>query len=87
MAYNGDWTAINCTFNGNTAAYIAGDVAYGGTWEASKSTGVIGPEPPPRCLEYPVMDFNKDCKVDLIDFSIFLQSWLECNLDPPEACW
>lgn len=61
--------------------------AYGGTWEASKSTGGTGPEPPPRCLEYPAMDFNKDCKVDFTDFSIFVQSWLECNLDPPEACW
>jgi len=61
--------------------------AYGGTWEASKSTGGTGPEPPPRCLEYPAMDFNKDCKVDFTDFSIFVQSWLQCNLDPPEACW
>lgn len=61
--------------------------AYGSTWEASKSTGLTGPEPPPRCLEYPVMDFNQDCKVDFIDFSIFLQSWLDCNLCPSEACW
>ena len=59
---------------------------YGGTWEASKSTNGSGPEPPLRCLEYPAMDFNKDCKVDFQDFAIFCQSWLECNLDPPSAC-
>ena len=41
----------------------------------------------PVCIEYPAMDFNKDCKVDFQDFAIFCQSWLECNLDPPSACW
>ncbi|MHA1713123.1 MAG: hypothetical protein ACTSW4_03645 [Candidatus Ranarchaeia archaeon] len=58
--------------------------AYGGTAEASKSpSGIIEPV----CTEYPAMDFNKDCKVDFEDFAVFTQSWLECNLDPPEACW
>lgn len=58
--------------------------AYGGTAEASKSTsGIVEP----ICTEYPAMDFNKDCKVDFRDFGDFCQSWLECNLDPPEACW
>ena len=57
---------------------------YGGTGEASKSTsGIVEP----ICTEYPAMDFNDDCKVDFQDFAIFSQSWLECNLDPPEACW
>lgn len=42
---------------------------------------------PATCTEYPAMDFNKDCKVDFRDLAIFLDSWLECNLDPPEACW
>jgi len=61
--------------------------AYGGTVEASKSTGGSGPEPLPYCTEYPVMDFNHDCKVDFRDFALFIQSWLDCNLDPPSACW
>ena len=61
--------------------------AYGGTVEASKSTGGTGPQPKPYCTEYPAMDFNKDCKVDFQDFALFTQSWLDCNLDPPEACW
>lgn len=32
-------------------------------------------------------DLNNDCKVDFKDFSTFSLNWLECNLDPPEACW
>jgi hypothetical protein len=61
--------------------------AYGGTMEASKSPYATGPEPPPVCLWYPPMDFNKDCKVDFADFSIFIRNWLDCNLDPESACW
>ena len=38
------------------------------------------------CPQYPAMDFNNDCKVNFEDFAIFAQSWLECNLDPIEAC-
>lgn len=58
--------------------------AYGGTSEASKSpSGVIEPV----CTKYPTMDFNRDCKVDFKDFAPMAENWLECNLDPPEACW
>jgi len=58
--------------------------AYGGTIEASKSpSGIIEPV----CTKYPAMDFNKDCKVDFIDFAKFVSEWLICNLEPPEACW
>jgi hypothetical protein len=53
--------------------------AYGGTAEASKSEG--------GCREYPPMDFNKDCKVDQADLDLFLEHWLECGLDDPNACW
>lgn len=34
------------------------------------------------CLEYPMYDLNEDCRVDLYDFAILAQSWLECNLVP-----
>lgn len=58
--------------------------AYGGTVEASKSpTGIIVPV----CTRYSAMDFNKDCKVNFIDFAVFSQSWLECNFDPKDLCW
>jgi hypothetical protein len=56
--------------------------AYGGTAEASKSNGIE-----PICTEYPEMDFNKDCKVDQTDLELFMEHWLECNLDPQDACW
>lgn len=55
--------------------------AYGGTPEASKSPGGAS------CREYPTMDFNRDCKVDQADLDLSLQHWLECNLEPRDACW
>ena len=61
--------------------------AYGGTAQASKSTGGTGPEPPPVCIEEIEGDVNGDCKVDFTDFAKMANNWLECNLDPPEACW
>jgi len=44
-------------------------------------------EPKPVCVKYPAMDFNGDCKVDFSDLAVFLTHWLDCNLDPPSACW
>jgi hypothetical protein len=41
----------------------------------------------PQCTGPLAMDFNDDCKVDFQDFAIFSQSWLECNLEPPDVCW
>jgi len=32
-------------------------------------------------------DLNDDCRLDFVDFAILAGHWLECNLDPPEACW
>ncbi|MHC5082632.1 MAG: hypothetical protein ACYTET_01655 [Planctomycetota bacterium] len=73
--------AIGSEPNPNGAVINAG--AYGGTNEASKSTsGVIAAV----CLEYPTMDFNHDCKVNLADFAEFADQWLICNLDPLAAC-
>jgi hypothetical protein len=39
------------------------------------------------CSEEIPGDTNNDCKVDFADFAAFAGSWLECNLDPREACW
>lgn len=33
------------------------------------------------------MDFTGDCRVNLADFAVFLERWMDCELDPPEACW
>lgn len=61
--------------------------AYGGTVEASKSIGISGPKPKPFCKEKLQGDVNGDCKVDFADFAIMASHWMECNLEPPEACW
>lgn len=38
------------------------------------------------CNAYLPMDFNEDCKVDLIDFAVFVEHWMECHREPIEAC-
>jgi len=73
---------IGVELNPNGARINMG--CYGGTVEASKSpSGVIQPV----CIEYPALDFNKDCKFDFLDFGEICAKWLECNLDPPELCF
>jgi len=58
--------------------------AYGGTAQASKSpSGIIEPV----CSEKLVGDINGDCKIDFVDFALMANNWLDCNLDPPSACW
>jgi probable HAF family extracellular repeat protein len=32
-------------------------------------------------------DLNDDCKVDFADFAVMATHWLDCNLEPKEACW
>jgi TolB protein len=32
-------------------------------------------------------DVNGDCKIDFADFAIMASRWLECYLEPAEACW
>jgi predicted phosphodiesterase len=38
------------------------------------------------CVGWSQTDFNFDCRVDFRDLAIFSQSWLDCNLNPPEMC-
>ena len=58
---------------------------YGGTSEASLSTGDPGP-PPKNCTDKPTMDANDDCIVDILDFATFSLQWLSCGYDIPSAC-
>jgi hypothetical protein len=51
--------------------------AYGGTAQASKS---------PYCLGTLTADFNKDCYVDLLDFSEMALQWLMCDMQPQSLC-
>lgn len=36
----------------------------------------------PVCVEYPVMDIDTDCDVDLDDLKLFVANWLECGIVP-----
>ena len=38
------------------------------------------------CQGNPAGDINGDCKVSLVDLAMFAADWMECNLDPAEAC-
>ena len=40
-----------------------------------------------RCVSRTVGDVNGDCKIDFEDFAIMASQWLECYLEPAEACW
>ena len=43
-------------------------------------------ESQPRCTEYPMADFNKDCIVNLVDLAMMASQWLQCNLEPADFC-
>ena len=65
--------------------YIDGSEDEAGYVFELTSTNV---QPRPYCKVRSVpMDFTGDCKVNLADFAVFLEKWLDCELDPPEACW
>lgn len=34
------------------------------------------------CVDKPALDYNDDCIVDLADFAVFAQSWMECGIFP-----
>jgi uncharacterized membrane protein len=71
------WT-LNIAYSINDSGWIVG----------TGSNGAFLLKPLfPVCTDYPVMDFNKDCKVDFQDFAIFSQNWLECNFANQEHCW
>ncbi len=40
-----------------------------------------------RCASRISGDVNGDCKIDFADFAIMASRWLECYLEPEEACW
>ncbi len=40
-----------------------------------------------RCTSRIAGDVNGDCKIDFEDFAIMASRWLECYLEPAEACW
>jgi beta propeller repeat protein len=61
-------------------------------WEDSRNgnlqiyaTILDGPQAA-QCTSKLAGDVNGDCKVDFIDFTLMASQWLECSLEPPEAC-
>lgn len=57
--------------------------AYGGTLQASKSVSGIAST---ICTSRPKADLDGDCKVNFKDFAELAGQWLDCNLEPAEAC-
>ncbi len=41
----------------------------------------------PVCTAAMPSDFNGDCITDINDFAVFASYWMQCNIDPPEACY
>lgn len=39
------------------------------------------------CIKPLKGDLNSDCKVDLLDFTVFATQWLDCNLEPKDNCF
>lgn len=48
---------------------------------------ILSPESVPFCTQYPTMDFNRDCYVNLLDFAEFASQWMVCNLEPQSYCF
>lgn len=40
-----------------------------------------------QCQSELAGDVNGDCKIDFTDLAITASHWLECDLEPEEACW
>ncbi len=49
-----------------------------GAWRGTSFVRYI----PPNCTAPLEMDFNDDCKVDMMDFALFALQWLSCNIQP-----
>lgn len=41
----------------------------------------------PVCAEPLRADLNGDCKINMLDFAKLAGRWLECDMEPEDACW
>ncbi|MHC4507773.1 MAG: hypothetical protein ACYTAO_02300 [Planctomycetota bacterium] len=39
-----------------------------------------------QCVSRPAGDINGDCTIDFADYTLMASNWLECGLEPQEAC-
>jgi uncharacterized membrane protein len=98
----GNWTS-SCAYGIDSNGNIVGSAFdYHGGGIERRNHAILW-KPVAVCSEPIPADLNGDCKIDFTDFCLFAvgwpdeedltglaalcASWLDCNLDPPEACW
>jgi hypothetical protein len=99
VKYDGDgnevWVArYNGPGNGLDDAYDMAVDRFGNIYVTGCSDNLsLNPDyatikysPQGTCLAQITGDINRDCVVDLGDLAILAVHWLDCNLDPPDAC-
>jgi hypothetical protein len=75
----------SCSYD---VSYLSSSYRYDGYFPSDEDV-IVGfrvASTPTTCTSPVEGDLNNDCKVDFKDFAILSAHWLECNLDPPEAC-
>jgi len=80
---SGDW-AEAIAVDSNNNIYVTG---YSYDSATGKDYATVKYSPDYSCTPPVTGDFDHDCDVDIYDLEVFCQSWLECNLDPPQDCW
>ena len=63
--------------------YVTGSVRVDGSWPDIVTIKYVQTS----CTSPINGDLNDDCKVDFFDLALLVSNWLECNLEPPSACW
>ena len=43
--------------------------------------------PATACIQYPLGDANRDCKVDMNDLVVIAGEWMDCKFYPAGFCW
>lgn len=78
-------THITGTFNNAVSQYVFErgrfDIIYN-----TDSVVLTHYSSEPSCSNFLLADLNKDCRVNLVDFSMFASQWLECSLSPESYC-
>ncbi|MBN1787771.1 MAG: hypothetical protein JW806_05190 [Sedimentisphaerales bacterium] len=85
---NSGWI-LQYAFGINNDGWIVGSGTLGGTENSPGLTRafLLKPPMPPTCIAKPIGDLNGDCIVNLADFALIANNWLQCNIHPSSACW
>ncbi len=98
---NGNWDIFGCNLTtrrefqitddryDQTHPAISGNIVV---WQDSRdgkwqiyAVVLDGPEAT-QCTSRPEGDVNGDCMIDFADYALMASNWLECGLEPQEAC-